>query len=421
MKKHTYRAVKVKSVEISRLEADVRGKELIIGIDIGKHLNFASLVTREGNSLMTVKWEQPSQTREFVRLIKSLPASSCAAVMEPSGSYGDALRSLLWKDDIKVYRVSPKRSHDAAEVYDGVPSLHDAKSAAIIAKLHIDGASVLWPMKAAQERDIRAAIDTMDMFSLQHLQNLNRLEASLARFWPEVLDAMELKSVTLAALLAEFGSPSEVVRREEDARALIQKSGRYLLSAQKIDMIIDIAKKTTGVEMTSGEEAAIRTLAEEIIRARSSYKQAKRKVERLSKKNASVDGMSCTVGVATAAVIFSEVGDPLKYSCAKEYEKSAGLNLKEKSSGKHKGRLKITKRGSGKARRWLYLAVLRLIQSDPCFKAWYLRKVKRNGGLKMPAIIALMRKLIRALWHVARGENFDSTKLFDVKRLKLAV
>lgn len=30
-----------------------------------------------------------------------------------------------------------------------------------------------------------------------------------------------------------------------------------------------------------------------------------------------------------------------------------------------------------------------------------------------------MRKLIRALWHVARGEQFDSTKLFDVSRLKL--
>ncbi len=30
---------------------------------------------------------------------------------------------------IALYRVSPKRVHDAAEVYDGVPSLHDAKAA----------------------------------------------------------------------------------------------------------------------------------------------------------------------------------------------------------------------------------------------------------------------------------------------------
>lgn len=66
------------------------------------------------------------------------------AVMESSGTYGDVLRHQLLEHGVPVFRVSGKRTHDAAEVYDGVPSLHDAKSAAIIAKPHIDGISAPW-------------------------------------------------------------------------------------------------------------------------------------------------------------------------------------------------------------------------------------------------------------------------------------
>jgi hypothetical protein len=59
--------------------------------------------------------------------------------MESSGTYGDVLRHQLLGYRVPVHRLSGKRVHDAAEVYDGVPSLHDAKSAAIIAKIKRDG------------------------------------------------------------------------------------------------------------------------------------------------------------------------------------------------------------------------------------------------------------------------------------------
>jgi len=36
-----------------------------------------------------------------------------------------------------------------------------------------------------------------------------------------------------------------------------------------------------------------------------------------------------------------------------------------------------------------------------------------------PAIVAIMRKLVLALWYVARGEVFDSRKLFNTRTLGL--
>ena len=59
-----------------------------------------------------------------------------------------------------------------------------------------------------------------------------------------------------------------------------------------------------------------------------------------------------------------------------------------------------------------------MLQSDPVVAAWYAKKVSRDGGkAKLKAVIAVMRKLALALWHVARGHRFDASLLFDTQRL----
>jgi transposase len=55
---------------------------------------------------------------------------------------------------------------------------------------------------------------------------------------------------------------------------------------------------------------------------------------------------------------------------------------------------------------------LRLINNDPVVKAWYQQKV--DARAKNKTVIALMRKLAKALWYVARGERFDANKLLSV-------
>ena len=57
--------------------------------------------------------------------------------MESTGTYGDVLRHQLEGQDLVVHQVSCRRVHDSKVVYDGVASLHDAKCAAIIAKLRL--------------------------------------------------------------------------------------------------------------------------------------------------------------------------------------------------------------------------------------------------------------------------------------------
>ena len=206
------------------------------------------------------------------------------------------------------------------------------------------------------------------------------------------------------------------------ARELMRRTGGPLLASEKIDRVIELARTTTGVPMTPGEREMMKMLAVETNRNRVNANAAAKHVEKLGANIEAVRRVGDVIGRRTAAVLYAEAGDPGSYAVPAAYVKTLGLNLKIKNSGKPAdiGRLKITKRGSSVARVYLYLAVLRLIQSDPCFTAWYKRKADRDGGLKMKAIVALMRKLATALWHVARGQSFTPARLFDTERLGLA-
>ncbi len=420
MKKRVYRAEKLEKVNIEKLSAEIVGQRIVFGIDVAKEDFYGALMNEHCEVVKIIKWKSPWQVRDLVAFLKELPVSGLEVALEPSGTYGDALRVLLEQNGIKVFLVSPKRSKDACEVYDGVPSSHDAKSAAIIAKLHNDGMSRLWPQQPDDARKLSAALDLMVIYDEQRLRNANRLEAKLARYWPEFSEIVNVGLVTSLKLMEEFGGPSKVAKNSEESLTLMKKVGRGALSEKKCRNIIDSAKTTIGVPMIDEECQALSELAKEINDNRLKGDKAKKRVEELTVGDKKLATTSEAVGKVTAAMLTNCLGYAEGYDSASAFLKSGGLNLKERSSGKHQGQLKISKRGPGELRRYLYFAVLRLIQRDVYFSAWYKKKVARDGGrYKGRAIVALMRKLLKALWHVGQGASFDTQLLFDTRRLEI--
>ena len=138
---------------------------------------------------------------------------------------------------------------------------------------------------------------------------------------------------------------------------------------------------------------------------------------RTASENEATRGIATVVGRVTAVVLVAYLGPLSEYASAAALEKACGLNLKIKSSGNSLGRPSITKRGSCEARAWLYLAAMRLVKDDPLIAAWYRTRGGYRADRKMIALVAVMRKLVRALWHVARGASFDTTKLLDARAL----
>ena len=200
----------------------------------------------------------------------------------------------------------------------------------------------------------------------------------------------------------------------------MRRTGRVGLKQEKIKQMLESARETIGLPCIEAERLALQLLAQDMIETREKLRQVEIGLEHQVEADPVLEKMAGVVGKTTSAVLLSSQGAPQAYANANSYLKSLGLNLKERSSGKHKGQLKITKRGPAVARRYLYFAALRWIRDDAQIRHWYRRKVARDGGLKSKAVIAVMRKLTKALWHVAQGEHFDSGKLFNNKILKTA-
>lgn len=423
MKKRVYRAVAIRKVNIEQLKEFTSGKRIIFSVDAAKIDFYGAFYNEDKEVGLTIRWKSPDEVGLLSSLLNMLDTDSIEIVLEPTGTYGDAFREQMEGQGWPVYLVSPKRCYDASEVYDGVPSSHDAKSAAIIGKLHLEGLSKPWPKKNEQQRKLSAALTMAKVHRKQLDDNKNRLEAQLARHWPELPQILSLESSSLLGLLSAYGGPRNMLKDQEAAYELLKRVGRSL-SYSKQQEVIKSAIGSIGVPMIPAEEEAIKALAIEIDRNRVSLREYQKKVRQIMDdmgQSAGVKEMSKVVGQVTTAILWVTLGDPASYESSGAYLKAAGLNLKERSSGAYKGSLKITKRGSGQVRQYLYLAVLRLIQSDVLLKKWYAQKIVRDGGKKGKAIVALMRKLIIGLWRVGRdGMAFDPKKLFDETRLLIA-
>lgn len=419
MSKGRYSATKINHVDLDRLAQRFCQDTLVLCTDVAKVDMYTAFADAHGQVEHLVEWTNPDQLEALDRLVSAIGAEQVVVVLESTGTYGEPLRALAFERGWQVRLVSAKRVSDIREVYDGVPSLHDAKAATLIAKLHADGLSQPWGPKGDDERRLRAHVKTMARRQTHMQRLLGMLEAELARWWPEVDALLDKDSATLLALLGEFGGPGPVAAEAERARQLMRRVGGPMLSDDKIEAVLASAKTTAGQRMLDEELQMLSELAGDIDAVRKKARQARHEVAQAGQRHDDVEHISRTVGKPTAAILRDQLGDFRDYDSPGALVKACGMILKEKSSGSHQGELKISKRGSATARHYLWWAALRMIRDDAVFMAWHRRKVERDGGLKTKSIVALMRKLLKGLWHAARGKPFDSTKLFDTRRLGL--
>lgn len=420
MSKRIYRSASVNDVRVTTLDLR-RGERIVVAVDVAK-VDFKAAIIQGDRLVLTVGWKAPLEAMRFVELVSELKdVAPVELVMESTGTYGDPLRGQMARLGVPVYRVSAKHTHDAAEIFDGVPSMHDAKAAQVLGWLHLQKRSKPWAIKSDDARDVAAAADSYELYNSQFIACLGRLEAKLARHFPELADIVSLQNKSTLVLLATYGSPKWIAAHGSAAMALMREVGGHLLAPEKTAKVVAAARNTTGMAMTEGERESLQKLANEAQRQNQLKDDAHRDLEACTAKKDEIRRVAEVIGTGTAAIMWAEAGDVSEYASPAAYVKALGLNLKVKSSGKHEGQLKITKRGPSLARKYLYLAVLRLIRSEPHFKAWHQRKVEREAGQrKLKSVVALMRKLASALWYVARGASFDATKLFDSRRLGLS-
>ena len=121
------------------------------------------------------------------------------------------------------------------------------------------------------------------------------------------------------------------------------------------------------------------------------------------------------VGVITTfhlARILAETGPISDFATLRKFMRYAGLNIREKQSGKYKGKNKLSKKGRSLLRKALSQIVLPLVKKEGLFGPYYHRK-KQQGMAGTKAMTAVMRKFLKLFygWYKSGGA-FDRKRVF---------
>lgn len=414
-KSKPYSAVPVNHVVLKHLTQGRADRAVVVGFDIGKFEILA--VPRWGDKDFGRPWRivNPQEIPDVVRLLVQLSQQSrgLRLALEPSGTYGDALRQACHDAGLAMWRVSPKAAHDYAEIFDGTPSQHDGKDAAVVAELAALGKATVWPyqVKEVWEQELAYWVDWQEAQRQLLVVWAGRLEGLLARHWPEATGVLKVTKATLLQTLIHYGGPAGLAADSQAAKQLSQWGGVWL-DAAKVQRLLQTARESVGIRQSEIDKRRMREYAGQAYEARQQMRQSQRELAKLVGGQAVLKAQAGVVGSATASVLWASVGDPRGYECGEAYRKAMGLNLREYSSGTKQGELHISKRGNAATRRWLYLAALRMVKQAGV-QQWYEAKKERDGQEAKGAVVAVMRKLVLALYQVgAKGATFEVGRLF---------
>jgi transposase len=121
----------------------------------------------------------------------------------------------------------------------------------------------------------------------------------------------------------------------------------------------------------------------------------------LGKLLMTIDG----IGPTTAARILGELGDPSRFKSPAALASYVGVVPALRHSGKRTPlRAGLTQIGNAQLRSKLWMPVLVAVRRNPWLRAFYERLVAQ-GKLRKVALVAAMRKLLHAIYSVAKNRK----------------
>src|SRR5262249_33487118 len=104
-RKRTYRSEPVEQVRIHEL-LPLLAAGCIIALDVAKQKFVVALATLAGEVMKIFRFQHPTQTRTFLNVVEALrdgvEPGKLNVAMEPTGTYGDAIRHQLVEAGVPV-------------------------------------------------------------------------------------------------------------------------------------------------------------------------------------------------------------------------------------------------------------------------------------------------------------------------------
>lgn len=392
--------------------AFIQSNRIVIGVDIAKDECVAVAQDGRGGLTKPLKFSMSqiglAALEAFARRVAdSAKAESYVVALEPTGHYGMPLVERLLDKGIEVLKVEPLHTNRAQELFDGTRRKTDAKDAGVIAGLARQGVYRSYRLPRGVFAELRVLARRRQQVVERLSRIKNRLHRHLDEIFPELLRLFGSRlTPTVLALLDIAATPTDVLALPEEVlQATIRHGSRGQLGAERARAVRAAADSTIGSTAALGaHRLVIGQLVAEMKGARTQCLTVEREMKSALDR---VDYAPLVLsipqfGAITLATLLGEFGDLRNFDRAEKLIKHAGLDLIECSSGKRKGRRRISRRGRAYARQMLFLAALRVRVGH--FGAARARLVERG---KEPAIAAVanMCRLLRVMHAMVRDER----------------
>lgn len=325
--------------------------------------------------------------------------------IEPTGHYWFPLAAFLQDQGIHFVIVNPHHVNKTKELEDNSQTKSDYKDAKVIADLIRNGKYSEPKLPTKEYAELRILMNLREKVSASLMQVKGRIVNWLDRFFLEyttVFKDWEGKASLMT--LRAFPLPADLVGKgARDVLAHWKTEVKRAVGTRRAEKLVATAASSIG--LTEGQTAArveLSTLLGQYDLFNEQLDTIMTQVESILEGIPGAAQMLTVpgVGVITVAGFLAEAGDLNNYDHGQQIIRLAGLNLKENSSGKRKGKTGISKRGRSRLRALLFRAVMPLIAKNEAFKALHKHYTARsqNPLKKKQSIIALCGKLIRVLY-----------------------
>lgn len=391
----------------------INERTLVIGIDIAKAVQYARAFDYRGIELGKVKsFENTAEGfKIFEDWIKSLAnqkqKNNIIVGLEPTGHYWFNLGHFLKELGIKLVLVNPYHVKRIKELDDNSQTKNDSKDPKTIAKLVIDGRYFEPYIPEGIYSDLRVAMDMREGLGKNLNKIKNKVTQWMDKYFPEFNDVFgDWEGKAALITLKEFPTPEKILSTSvQQIVAAWRKEVKRAVGFNRAVKLVEAAKISIGIKegLRMGEKDLIVNLEQYDLYIRQ-LEQLELEIEELAlqipgaKEILTIKG----VGIITAAGFIAEVGDIRRFTHPSQIQKLAGLNLIENSSGKHKGKTSISKRGRSRLRALLFRVMMPLVAKNPEFKMLHehYKNRKDNPLKKKQSLILLCCKLIRILYAI---------------------
>ncbi|MGI6513706.1 MAG: IS110 family transposase [Syntrophomonadales bacterium] len=404
--------------------SQIKFETLVVGIDIGKETHYARAFDYRGIELARLlKFSNTDQgfqrLEQWMRdICKQQEKTEIIAGFEPTGHYWFTLGDHLKRQGYKLAIVNPFHVKRTKELDDNSPTKNDRKDPKTIAMLVKDGRyrEVYIPDDIYQE--LREAVSERERLQEQLTSIYNRVVRWLDIRFPEFTTVFKDWRRNAALItLRSFPTPEKVVKMGVDAIIETWRKQMKRASLKRAERLVKAASRSVG--RTSGKvasEASLQNLLAEYDLYCQQYDKLEQLMQELLMQVPNADKLLDIkgVGLITAATFVGEVGDISRFQDPRQIQKLAGLNLVENSSGKHKGKTTISRRGRRRLRHSLFFSMIAMLGKNREFRLLHQRNLMReNNPLnKMQSIIALCGKLIRVFFAIlTKGVDYSPEKM----------